>query len=100
MKWLNYSNKVSSTALFVTAICLWYVPFSEADELVYWYAYHESKRVSKRDNLIRRYRKFLPKLFIRVYLESKLEFRKWAIENMKDELEQRRIVDDWKANNA
>ncbi|WP_417699973.1 hypothetical protein [Pseudoalteromonas lipolytica] len=96
MKWLNYSNKVSSTVLFVTAICLWHVPFSGADELVYWYAYQESKR----DNLVRRYRKFLPKLFIRVYLESKLEFRKWTIENMKDEFAQSRIVDDWKANNA
>lgn len=96
MKWLNYSNKVSSTVLFVTAVCLWYVPFSGADELVYWYAYQESKR----DSLIRRYHKFLPKLFIRVYLESKLEFRKWAIESMTDEFEQRIIADDWKANNV
>lgn len=96
MMWLNYSNNVSPSTLFVTAVFLWYVPFSGASELVYWYAYKESKR----NNLIRRYRKFLPKPFIGLYLESRLEFRKWALENMKDEFVSCRIINDWKANNA
>lgn len=95
MKWLGYSNKVSSDTLFITAICLWFLPYSGAGEIVYWYAYKESKR----DNLVRRWRRYLPRTFIRIYLESKIEFQKWAIELRKEEnihsRDDERIMDDW-----
>jgi hypothetical protein len=91
MKWLGYSNKVSSDTLFITAICLWFLPYSGAGEIVYWYAYKESKR----DNLVRRWRRYLPRTFIRIYLESKLEFQKWARQENVRSREEERLVEDW-----
>ena len=91
MKWLGYSNKVSSDALFITSICLWFLPYSGASEIVYWYAYKESKR----DNLVRRWRRYLPRTFIRTYLESKLEFQKWARQENIRSREEECLVEDW-----
>lgn len=73
MKWLEYSNKVSPKVIFLTALVLWFVPFAKADLLVFWYAYKETKK----DNLIKRYRRFLPKKMIKEFLGSKLVMSKW-----------------------
>lgn len=98
--WLGYSNKVGVKTLFVTAVFFWFIPFCGSAELVFWYAYKERGC----DNYVKRFRAYLPLTFIRVYLKSKIQCRKWAIENRAEEEKRQReyeaFVKEWNANNA
>ena len=52
-QWLEFSRDTHPTRVFILSVLLWYIPNSNANELVFWYAYHATGKQRLLDDKVK-----------------------------------------------
>ena len=78
-QWLEFSRDTHPTRVFILSVLLWYIPNSNADELVFWYAYHSTEK----QRLYTRFYKLLPKSMLNTYVRAKQQIYYYMQDNIK-----------------